>query len=339
MKILPVLITVMIVQSVCSQTRALPKTGTSLSQFTVINTGTSDQLTSISKINNNILISGFSSYLAKSYDDCNTLIPVNTPVFMEAPQNRYYSTLRMDTNVIFMSYKTTSSNWKFYKSIDGGNNWVKKQDSTHANLFFVEPTLLFFDTSNAVIVFDYNRTIRTTNGLTTYTVDWVVNGAGYFIFRNSPGVVFGDSTAIVGETMYGGAYITKNRGKAWQSVGVVGATRDFEAMNKDTIFHISSPATFDTDAYFGYSFDGGLNWINKSISKPTYFLNVCVKNINEIYLLAREGASATGNGVILKTTNLGQTWKQLVTPYLADLRDMKFLNEHRSCLWRWWLAV
>ena len=325
MRKVSVLIALIFVQVIFVQSQTIKNVNNSSSQFTVINTGTSDYLMSISKINNNLLFSGYTSYLAKSYDNCNTLIPLNTPVFLEAPQSRYYRTTRVDTNYIYMSYKTTSGNWKFFKSVDGGNNWVKKKDSTHANLTFVEPPLLFYDTINASIIFSYNTALYTQNSLTTYTVGswqpgWIGNRAV------NDGAVISDSMAIFGENIYGGAYMTKNRGKTWQTTLVGGQVRDIDVINKDTVYYISSPGT-GAVGYFGYTFDGGVTWPYKTISSPVYFMNITVKNKNEIYVMAREPSNFNGPVVILKTTDLGQTWSKFKTPFSLDLRDMKFLND------------
>ncbi|MDP1801483.1 MAG: T9SS type A sorting domain-containing protein [Bacteroidota bacterium] len=327
MRIVSVLIAVIIAQVVCAQSQTINNANSSSSQFTVINTGTSDYLLSISKINNNILISGGSSYLAQSYDNCNTLIPVNTPVFLETPENRYYKTYRVDTNYIYISYKTTNSNWKFFKTVDGGNNWIKKKDSTHSSLVYVEPVPLFYDTINASIIFSYNTALYTNNSLSTYTVgSWQPTWIGGVAVNI--GTVISDSMAIFGENIYGGAYITKNRGNTWQqSTFVGGRVRDFEVINKDTIYYVSRTVPPNSIAQFGYTFDGGLTGPYIPITSPTYFTNITVKNKNEIYLVAREGAAANGNAVILKTTDLGQTWSKLTTPFVQDLRDMKFLND------------
>jgi hypothetical protein len=317
---------VIILQIVFAQSQTIKNINISSAQFTVINTGTSDYLMSISKINNNLLISGYTTYLAKSYDNCNTLIPVNTPVFLEAPQNRYYRITRVDTNYIYMSYKTTGGNWKFFKSVDGGNNWVKKKDSTHSSLIFVEPPLLFYDTINASIIFSYNTALYTQNSLTTYTVgSWAPGWIGNKVVNE--GTVISDSMAIFGENIYGGAYITKNRGKTWQGALVAGQVRDFEVINKDTIYYISSPGPTSSDGFFGYTFDGGSKGPFTTISSPTYFMNITVKNKNEIYVTAREPTNFNGNCIILKTTDLGQTWSKYTTPFSLDLRDMKFLND------------
>jgi hypothetical protein len=318
---------VIIGQVVCAQSQTINNANSSSSPFTVINTGTFDYLLSISKINNNLLISGGSSYLAKSYDNCNTLIPVNTPVFLETPENRYYSMVRLDTNYLYISYKTMGSTWKLYKSVDGGSNWVEKKDSTGSNLYYVQPQMLFYDTINASIIFSYNSALYTKNSLTTYTVgSWQPGWIGNVIVGHS--AVINDSMAIFGEGMYGGAYTTKNRGKTWQQSNFVGGrVRDFDVINKDTIYYISSPVPPNTIGQFGYTFDGGLTGPFQPISSVNYFTNITVKNKNEIYVAAREGVGATGNAVILKTTDLGQSWSKFTTPFVANLYDMKFLND------------
>lgn len=326
MKKLSVLISLMIAKICCSQIQLLNSSNLTSSQFTVINTGTTDYLLSISKINNNLLICGYSSYLAKSYDDCNTLIPVNTPVFLESPQNRYYKIFRVDTNYLYMSYKTNSNNWKFFKSVDGGNNWVKKKDSTHSNLSFVEPPLLFYDTINASIIFSYNTALYTNNSLSTYSVgSWqpaLTMGVAVNI-----GTVISDSMAIFGENIYGGTYVTKDRGKTWQGNGIGGRARDFEVINKDTVYGIGSPVPPGSVAFFGYTFDGGLTWPYNFITSHKYLMAIAVKSKSEIYVTAREPSNFNGPCVILKTTDLGQTWSKFTTPFTQELRDMKFLND------------
>ena len=324
----------------------------SYSQITIINTGTTDNLLSISKINNNLLISGYNSFLVKSYDNCNTLIPVNIPAFPQSPQDRGYLITRVDTNVLYINYNDATNQCQIWKSSNGGNNWVNKIDISGFGSIYPNGYPMFFDTINGIITSYYNQVMLTTNSFNTYSI---TNYAPGNLLEPGTNAVLDDSVAIFTETSGGGAYITKNRGRTWQGAMVAGAVRDFEVVNKDTIYYVSNGAGANNNRYLGYTFDGGLNWNYKILDTPTssgsppndLYLSMCVKSKNEIYILVRNGyvflsGNYTGYGHILKSTDLGQTWTRMTTTFVEDLNDMKFLNDSialvcgsRGLLYKW----
>ncbi len=304
------------------------------SQITVINTGTSEDLYSISKIEKNYLINGWQSYLGKCYGECNSVLPLTVPAF---PNSNYsYSISWPDTNFLYLTASSfTDLNLTFWKSSDGGYNWTKKFDTVSPAMF--EGATAFFDTLNGVCFIDNWQKIETINGLSTYSF------TAWGTYMPVLAEVYGDSTvAVVACGGNCGLGISKDRGKTWlNSNGGAGGVMiyDVKFLNEDTIFAISAKSAQSNCSYLFRSFDGGLNFDYKLFCgvpygvapPPEILLGLCVKSKNEIYITARNGYESsgyyTGDGVILKTTDLGQTWTRFITPFKKHLNDMKFIND------------
>lgn len=287
---------------------------TSFSQtsYTVINTGTSSHISHLSVKNNTYIINGWSNFLAKSYDDCNTFIPLA----IAGPNSNYYnhsfSSLQQDTMYI-LSANTNWTNEKIYKSTDGGNSWIKKLDTSNKKLDFIG----FFNSNEGIAVCESNKILRTKNGGNT----WLNNtspAASPTAFK-----IYGDSMACVGDS-WGGIFLSKDRGNTWTSTGGFGNPgypRDFFFLNRDTIFGISSADDFTK------SFNAGNTWTNSILSEFGYFKTVFFKNKNEGYIIGQNTNINNTNSIILKTINLGQTWLKHELPMQEMLMDIKFMND------------
>jgi hypothetical protein len=241
----------------------------SQTSYTVINTGTSSHISHLSVKNNTYIINGWSNFLAKSYDDCNTFIPLA----IAGPTSNYYnhsfSSLQQDTMYI-LSANTNWTNEKIYKSTDGGNSWIKKLDTSNKKLDFIG----FFNSNEGIAVCESNKILRTKNGGNT----WLNNtspAASPTAFK-----IYGDSMACMGDS-WGGFFLSKDRGNTWVSTGgfpTVNYPRDFFFLSKDTIFGISATSNDIPGTLLARSFNGGATWSNTGLplytgAKYIYFKN------------------------------------------------------------------
>ena len=292
----------------------------SYSQITVINTGTSENLWKVSSIGQNYLVSGWQTYLGKCRGECDSISPLVVPPF---PNSTWVFTVeRPDTNVLFMTASSSSNlNLTFWKSVDGGFNWSKKFDTVNPSMY--QGATIFFDTLAGISFSDNYKSIKTFDGFKTYSFGtWNSWNLGAAI------KLCGDSTILLSELT--NFHISKDRGKTWiNGLGLGTSNITFGCLNKDTLFSLQV-GTYAS--HFLYSINGGQDWISKGVNgnfpsnsneeRPS---GVYPKNKNEIFFPARN--TTTGFGVILKTTDLGQTWTRFVTPFKKKLNDMTFIND------------
>ncbi len=281
----------------------------SFAQLTIVNTGTNAILNQISIIGNNIVVNGRNDYMAKCYDECDTLIPLT--VAGPVGYNNY-DLNRLDTNNFFILPTSSGSNYSVYKSSDGGSNWQLKFDT--AGVFLTH--LAFFDTLEGVAIGTQYRLIRTQDGGNTWT-----NESAPLIIT-SAAEVFGDSTICVGTNER--FRISHDRGKTWTGTGFIQASpRDFFFLNKDTLFATSYSGT---GAYFSYSFNGGATWQHNSLQNGIEPYGIYFKSDGEGYVVGRDQVN-NNYGIILKTTDWGQSWSLFDTQITTLLTDIKFLND------------
>jgi hypothetical protein len=280
-------------------------------EITQINSGTNTDLLDISIIKNNIVICGLGSYLVKSYDECGTLIPLSLP----ASLSNFNRLQRIDTSLVFSLHRSSPSSSTLYKSTDGGYNWIKKQDTS---LYLTQ--FSFFDSYEGIVIGSSSNLIRTLDGGNTWST-------GSYSLTGPPSVikVFGDSMVCVGE---GGAfYLSKDRGHTWPYGGSLWSPIDFFFLNMDTIFGLSLHTNINP-SNFTKTFNGGVNWVDSPI--PLFSpLAIFFKSAKEGYVV---GANTQTMGVIIKTTDLGQSWYSFNTGIQTQLTDIAFLNDSIALL-------
>ncbi len=294
------------------------------SQITVINTGTTSELTPASIIGKNIMINGIYSYLVKSYDECDNLISCNAP----GPLGYLNTLWRNDTSNIYMlSTSSSAYNTRLYKSVDGGSNWALRLDTPG----YYVPFYTFFDTLEGVALGTFGKMIRTKDGGKTWTSGSQPLSVLTTIKNDR------DSTVIVGGNAAGsgGFMISKDRGNTWlPGVNLGGGNpqpMDFFFLNRDTIFGIAT-AGWDGSS-ITKSFNGGKTWqVNTITSNPLIKpLGMFVKSNAEIYVAgSRDSWSGSGSqsrGIILKSVDLGQSWEIYYTDILSGLTGISFLND------------
>jgi hypothetical protein len=285
------------------------------SQITLINTGTSANLAPISIIDKNIIVHGMQNYSAKSYDECNSLIPMAVP----GPPLYWNYFQRLDTSISYiLSTDLSVYNSKVYKTLDDGNSWILKLDTPNYYL----NNHAFFDSLEGIEVGTFGKAIRTIDGGNSWF------SGSHPLTAITAIKIFGDSTICIGGADGGGNgrfYISKDRGNSWLKTGHFGSgnpsPRGFFFLNKDTIIGASSPGFLGVN--FAISYDAGNNWSYAAapLSSPN---NMLFKNRKEGYLI---GANLDTIGIILKTTDLGKTWSEFKTGIKTQLLNIGFLND------------
>jgi photosystem II stability/assembly factor-like uncharacterized protein len=285
-------------------------------QITEINSGTATHLLDLSVIDKNIVISGRNNYIVKSYDECNSFIPLTQP----GPTTYLNRLQRIDTSISYL-LSFTPNQLLLYKSIDGGYNWVQKLDTAGA----FSSNISFFDSLEGIISMN-SSIIRTKNGGTSWT------STVSPLAITSIMVKYGDSLICIGgsDANASGAIATsKDRGNTWiQSGGfpTPATPTGFCFLNNDTIFGVSSPGNFG--AYFTKTTDGGNIWQNSPI--PLFRPNgIYFRSSLEGYVV---GATSQTIGVILKTNDRGQTWSTFNTGVKTTILNIAFLNDSMALL-------
>lgn len=305
-------------------------------QIKVINTGSSDRLLSIQIRAGSILVAGESAFLGKCKGDCDSLVMIALPPF--ANLNYYFHVDRPDTNVLYITASCFQTlNLQIWKSVDGGNYWVKRFDTTSTNMF--RGSSCFFDSISGITITPNFVTVNTTNGFSTYTFgSWP---------DTSPRAAksYGDSTVAV--LSFGAFSISNDRGKTWPKgygTGFCDPT-DLIFITKDTLAAVTD-ITQGVEL-FSTSFDGGNNWSDitfkwdGAMQPDIQFQSLC-SHKGSIYITGRETVN-NGNGAILKTPDYGKTWFRYVTPFKSYLRNMKFIDDSTALvcgdsglLFRWY---
>ena len=275
-------------------------------------------LKDLSVINKNIMINGLYNYLVKSNDACGTLSPLSLPVF-QSYQNHL---CRVDSlNLFLLSSSAWSTVDQLHISTDGGNSWVRKMDTTG----LLPHVIGFFDSLEGIIVrFPYSL-MHTKNAGGTWT-----DGPSPTSMGASAIQVFGDSTVIVGDAL-GGFYLSKDRGNTWPISHDIGnPIADIFFLNADNIFVITSQAGNTPDPNtIAKSMNGGQSWQHNGVPLGNP-LGVVFRNANEGYVVGSTHYASTPNstkGMILKTTDGGQTWTFFDPQVNEMLVSIELLND------------
>jgi hypothetical protein len=279
-------------------------------QFGVLPTNsTNAHISEIMPFGNCIIISGWSSFSAKTYDGGASFVPFPLPSLPN-----YESKLhRVDTNLFLTSYNIAGNNLKFFFSNDTGNTWELRLDTT----FFFDEQYAMFDNLEGILVGSIHEIIRTHDG--GYTWQWE-----YF---HPPSItslkVFGDSTILMGGFEWinwsNDRYQTRKGGgfsQIWPT--------DFYFINKDTFFACGYDHA-GGNGFLYHTFHGYDSIKIKYMNNGFTPRNMHCENANEIYLVGRNNLFQAG--AVYRTMDLGNTWTIYNTGIDCDLFDIHFLND------------
>lgn len=278
-------------------------------QFEEITTNTTQSLNYISIIDSNVLVGGNYSYILKTTDLFQNSHELNPPISNSSTCRSY----RIDTTTLFSKCKIGSSTL-IYKSINDGETWDLKlnMDSLAGQGFNM------FDSLNGILVCLLNKCLITNDGGDTWHSEWLQ--------IQNPFVIegYGDSTACVGTV--DGFSITKNKGESWTTNGVLafsGVQRNFNFLNKDTIYAVTQPPAWD--GFMSFTLDHGQTWTNKYFTGENYI------NPYDVYFLTVDEGYVVGDSStdcrILKTLDRGETWEVIKTGLTGGFFRIEFAND------------
>lgn len=283
-------------------------------QVTIIPTNSDNTLLTISVLPNNIVIAGSTDYLAKSVDECNNLLPLVMPETVD--YNNYL--LRINSSLSYiLSSGFNLNRYRVYKSTDDCNTWTRKLDTVG---FFLRHLRFFNGTDGYAVTSTLYQSIRTNNGGDTWATAFPIPTAVPLDLQ-----VFGDSLICLGGNNNGAGsfFVSQNRGKTWTGTSTFLETipRKIQILNEDT-FLVSSYSQYP--AAFLKSIDKGLTFQKVDLPSVSEVYGIKFKNYSEGYIL---GKGTDNKGVILKTTDFGNTWTTFNSQIPCTLLDMQFIND------------
>ncbi len=281
-------------------------------QHSIIPTGTILDIQQLEVKDGHVFANSSQGYLSTCTGDCDDLVSLSCP---NVAPFYYQSFLNViDSNELFVtSFRGLNHPGYIYRSSDGGTSWNEILDTT--NLFFQR--LLVFDTSNISLVNSWYNSIYTSNGGN----NWTSSSHSQIVITAA--TVVNDSTAFIAEPS--GMQITTNRGITWGGLGggAYGEVKDVFAFSPDSIIAVS---TANSGNEFSYNFSwGNVMWTNEFLNYKPYAL--CVKSVDEVYVVGSRFYSNEWSKTIAKTTDLGQTWSFYDVGEPGVLRDMVLIND------------
>ena len=288
-------------------------------QFTIVPTGTTKMLNTISVIGKNILISSPQHYMVQSYDECKTI----TQVYQPGP---YWNWLmRKDSSTYYLfSSDLFAQESILYKTYNGGHTWKTQLDSMN---FFVQVPV-FFDTLHGRI------SGISTGGIQTYNGGKTWSSLSSFFNYTSFAKTYGDSLFCLGGSAggIGGISISNNRGRTWFNYGAnfgqQAEPTDVGFVNKDTI--LATSLIGDNHANYGITYNGGQTWSYiTNIPWHHTLQSICIKSSSEYYIV---GATNATVGIVWKSTDFGKSWSSFNTNIQTTLMQMAVLNDSIALL-------
>ncbi|MBA2583779.1 MAG: T9SS type A sorting domain-containing protein [Bacteroidetes bacterium] len=249
-------------------------------QWTQINTGSNDNYTHISFINDSagILSSNQVLMLTKNYGNSWDTIYFNS--------NEYISDVHfLSDSTIYFIGSLMSNNSFLNKTFDLGNNWTAINAPTVGKMFFTSP-----DTGHVLIA---NEVIRTFDGGSTWTLNSsIINSIAGNIYFPSPTI--GYRTGWYDNVIYK----TTDAGVSWQLMtGGDHGGLDLHFPSLDTGYVCGWNGTISKTS------DAGINWTSL-ISDVS--INLV---LNSIYCTSNNVCYSVGDsGTIIKTINGGNNW-------------------------------
>lgn len=302
---------------------------TARSQFTIIPTGTSADITGLVLHKDTIIVTGreFSipgsaNYFAKTSDLGNSLLTLTPPgsfgyrnFDFQVVQNTYY---------ILSIQSNPYEHNLVLKSTDFGNSWNVLYDT--AGLFL---TLTMLDTTFGIMTGTFGAYAMTQGSDT----NWMMQDSLYSAITAS--AIYGDSTILMMSTG-GVAYLSENRGQNWNWVtGISNIFRKIQFINEDTIYAISQKGA--NKSYFYYSFDGGYSWSWNTVGGynsggwTSYYglmYDMYFDSPQHGFLVGSYPYSNLyGTSIIAETNDYGQTWTPWVAPFNSRFLSLLHVND------------
>jgi photosystem II stability/assembly factor-like uncharacterized protein len=209
----------------------------------------------------------------------------------------------------------TSDN-KWYKTTNGGLNWIVFISVTNINSkYFVTPNLIWYSHYYQPPVPPYNPyedLEKTVNGGLTWSSMLSGNGIGY------PAIFFIDNlTGWVMDYYY--LYRTSNGGTNWNYNSIQEITYGLQFLNSNYGYFYSG-----TNRIYK-STNSGINWSLTFIANNTIQGFTFLDTINGYF--CGNSSSPSIHGMVLKTTNGGYNWIEILRDY-TQINNINFVNNN-----------
>lgn len=211
------------------------------------------------------------------------------------------------------------------KSTDSGQTWKKQNSGTSETLHSV-----FFTNIQTGWAVGYGVRLKTTNGGQTWSVESVNFGVyPYVTPYNLLDIYFIDSQIGWIATGFGGKlFFTLNGGGSWQFRDVNTDAEKVFFTNPQEGWFVGSEGIFKTS-------DGGLTWVNKFSNNLINLYSIAFANSNIGWAIGTNIISYQPiiiEGIVLKTTDNGETWSQQTSFYSQPLYDIFFADTQNGWL-------
>lgn len=269
------------------------------SQWVTVTSGTSNFLTSVQMITNNLTYAcGFSGTVLKSTNTGQTWSSLTSPD--AANINKMF----------FPPTGSATTGWAasvsgLYKSTNGGGNWVQQVAST------VFADLLFPDLSTGIALTSNNSLRRTTNGGTNFTAinftsDASIHGIAISLGNSSTYFILGLDNVV--DTSF--IFKSTNAGVNWTQTAKF--PLDYFAM---TFVNASTGMICGDAGILKRTTNGGTNWTTINSGTTNDLQNIKFITSTKLYCVG-------STGTILKSTDAGLTWATQVSNTTVSLRGI-----------------
>ncbi|NOS86153.1 MAG: T9SS type A sorting domain-containing protein [Ignavibacteria bacterium] len=273
------------------------------SQWVSVTSGTSNFLTSVQIITNNLTYAcGFTGTVLKSTNIGQTWTPLTSPSSGNI------------NKIFFPATGNATTGWAasvsgLYKSTNSGQNWVQQVAST------VFADLLFPDLNTGLALTSNNTLRRTTNGGTNFTSinftsDASIHGIAISIGSSSTYFILGLDNVV--DTSF--IFKSTNAGVNWTQTAKL--PLDYFAM---TFVNASTGIICGDAGIMKRTTNGGTNWSTINTGTTNDLQNIKFITSTKVYAVGSAGT-------ILKSTNAGATWVAQVSNSTAALRGLDVMS-------------
>jgi photosystem II stability/assembly factor-like uncharacterized protein len=191
----------------------------------------------------------------------------------------------------------------FYRTTNGGNSWTYMNPGPRIYDYDLNSTY-FINANTGFAVGRRGRILKTTDG----GVNWQGHSPTYLDVGDMAIPTKNTAYALVGKNIYK----TIDSGKVWQQLGLTVGTgyAEYDVFEKCYFFNADTGlATASEPARVYKTFDGGVSWTQATQYSYDHITDLQFLDGNTGYM----AITFSNGGIIVKTTDKGNTWSQVWT--------------------------